>query len=62
MTTLDEELHAMDWARTLLFRLTRPTVTPRVPFYIREEARRITKHFPGEIRVKIIGDVLRGKE
>jgi len=46
MTTPQEEHYALIRARQFLVDLIDPKKTPRVPKYVREEARARVKHFP----------------
>ena len=46
MTTPQEEHYALIRARQFLVDLMDPKKTPRVPKYVREEARARVKHFP----------------
>lgn len=46
MTTPEERTRAVVQARKLLRELTIPSATPRVPRPVREEARRLLRHFP----------------
>lgn len=52
MTTIDERFQAIHNARSFMYRLMNPKVTPKVPKKIREEARAMLKHFPHEFDVK----------
>jgi hypothetical protein len=49
MTTIDERFQAIQNARSFMYKLMNPKVTPKVPKKIREEARAMLKHFPGEL-------------
>ena len=46
MTTADEERRAISKVRRFLYDLMDPQVTPRVPAYIRQRARQVSKHYP----------------
>ena len=46
MTLPDERYRSIDHAALFLQQLCNPTVTPRVPKYVRDEARRILRHYP----------------
>ena len=46
MTLHDEEARAIDATRQFMFELLDPKLTPRVPKAIRQQARRLLKHFP----------------
>ena len=46
MTTTEEMIRAIESARNFLYDLMNSKATPKVPSYIREQARRVTKHYP----------------
>ena len=46
MSTREEERRAISQVRRFLFELMDPQVTPRVPAYIRQRARQVSKHYP----------------
>jgi hypothetical protein len=46
MTLPDERYRAIDHAGLFLQQLCNPEITPRVPKHVREEARRILRHYP----------------
>ena len=46
MTTAEEERRAISQVRRFLFDLMDASVTPRVPKYIRQRARQVSKHYP----------------
>lgn len=46
MTTTDEEARAIDAVRQFMFELLDPRLTPRIPKAIRQQARRLLKHYP----------------
>jgi hypothetical protein len=46
VTTPEERTRAVVQTRELLRELTTPSLTPRVPVAIREEARRLLRHYP----------------
>ena len=46
MTTPDEEARAIASVRQFLYDLMSPQATPRVPAYVRQRARRVSKHYP----------------
>ena len=46
MTLPDEEARAIDAVRQFMFELLDPKLTPRVPKAIRQQARRLLKHYP----------------
>jgi len=48
MTLPDERYRAVLWAGRFLQSLCYSSETPRVPLKIRQEARSILRHFPGE--------------
>ena len=52
MTRPNEELNSLKWTRDFLASLIDPKRTPRVPGYIREEARRLLKHYPYQVRME----------
>ena len=46
MTLPDEAIRAVESARVFLVELLRPDITPRVPRYVRDNARAVLRHFP----------------
>ena len=46
MSTPEEQERAISKVRRFLFDLMDPQVTPRVPKYIRQRARQVSKHYP----------------
>ena len=46
MSTPEEQDRAISQVRRFLFDLMDPQVTPRVPKYIRQRARKVSKHYP----------------
>lgn len=48
MTTPDEAARAIVQTRAFLFELLDPKRSPRVPFSVRMQARRLLKHYPFE--------------
>ena len=46
MSTPEEQERAISKVRRFLFDLMDPQVTPRVPRYIRQRARQVSKHYP----------------
>lgn len=46
MSTPEEQDRAISKVRRFLFDLMDPQVTPRVPKYIRQRARQVSKHYP----------------
>ncbi len=56
MTLPDERYRAVMWAGRFLESLSYSSETPRVPLKIRQEARAILRHFPGEWDMKRASD------
>ncbi len=56
MTLPDERYRAVMWAGRFLKSLSYSSETPRVPLKIRQEARAILRHFPGEWDMKRASD------
>jgi hypothetical protein len=48
MTLPDERYRALKWAEQFLQDLQDPKSTPRVPRHIRQRARSVLRHYPGE--------------
>ena len=46
MSTPDEQERAISQVRRFLYDLMDASVTPRVPKYIRQRARQVSKHYP----------------
>ena len=46
MSTPEEQDRAISKVRRFLFDLMDASVTPRVPAYIRQRARQVSKHYP----------------
>ena len=46
MSTPDEQERAISQVRRFLYDLMDSSVTPRVPKYIRQRARQVSKHYP----------------
>ena len=46
MSTREEERRAISQVRRFLWDLMDASVTPRVPKYIRQRARQVSKHYP----------------
>ena len=46
MSTPEEQDRAISKVRRFLYDLMDPQVTPRVPKYIRQRARQVSKHYP----------------
>lgn len=51
MTIPDERSRAVKYAREFLRDLLDSGITPRVPRSVREQARRVLKHFPSDLDV-----------
>ena len=51
MTLPDERYRALKWAEQFLKDLQDPKSTPRVPKRIRQQARAVLRHYPGEYYV-----------
>lgn len=58
MTIPAERTRAVQTAEDFLGDLLCPSVTPKVPLKIRERARRILRHFPGEYDIARSADKL----
>ena len=56
MTLPDERYRAVLWAEEFLESLVDPKRTPRVPKEIREQARRILRHYPDEWHLAVAAD------
>lgn len=54
MTLNYERYLAVKSTRRFLFSLMNPSETPRVPRKIRQEARRLLKHFPEEYHMETV--------
>ena len=54
MTLPFEEKRAVNYTREFLYDLLIPSKTPRVPKEIRDRARSLLRHYPGEYRVEEI--------
>ena len=48
MTLPDERYRALKWAEQFMQDLLDPSKTPRVPRHIRQRARSVLRHYPGE--------------
>jgi len=48
MTLPDERYRAVRWAREFMYELMDPKKTPGVPKRIRDQARSILRHYPGD--------------
>jgi len=48
MTLPDERYRALIWAERFLQELLDPSVTPRIPKIVRQRARSVLRHYPGE--------------
>jgi hypothetical protein len=54
MTLPDERYRALKWAEQFLQDLQDPSKTPRVPKAVRQQARSVLRHYPGEYYLKEI--------
>jgi|688.fasta_scaffold847208_2 hypothetical protein len=54
MTTTEERIFAIENARMFMLRLLDPKATPKVPRYIRHQARARLKHYPILIEIEKI--------
>ena len=52
MTMPNEEANSLNWTREFLLALLDPKRTPRVPKRIRQEARRLVKHYPFPMKIE----------
>ena len=57
MTLPDERYRALRCGREFFFELCDPSKTPKVPRYIRDRARQILKHYPGQVDFEDIANV-----
>ncbi len=48
MTLPDERYRALKWAEQFMQDLQDPSKTPRVPKTVRQQARSVLRHYPGE--------------
>lgn len=48
MTLPDERYRALAWAERFMRDLTDPSKSPRVPKYVRAQARSVLRHYPSE--------------
>lgn len=48
MTLSSERANAVKIAREFLFSLLDPKKTPKVPSYVRKQARSVLRHYPGD--------------
>jgi len=48
MTLPDERYRAVRWAREFMYELMDPKKTPGVPKSIRDQARSVLRHYPGD--------------
>lgn len=48
MTLPDERYRALKWAEQFLLDLSDPSKTPRVPKAVRQQARSVLRHYPGQ--------------
>ena len=58
MTLPDERYRALRCGREFFFELCDPSKTPKVPRYIRDRARQILKHYPGQVDFEDIANAL----
>ena len=56
MTLPDERYRSIQRAALLLKQLCDPSITPRVPKYVRREAAAVLRHYPGEWDLKQLSD------
>lgn len=56
MTLPDERYRAIQRAELLLRQLCDPSITPRVPKYVRREAAAVLRHYPGAWDLKQLAD------
>jgi hypothetical protein len=54
MTLCNERYASVNATRMFLIHLLNPKVTPKVPTKIREEARRLLKHYPDEVVMETV--------
>lgn len=52
VTTIDEEMRALIYARDFLFSLLDPKQTPRVPSKVRAHARMVLRHYPYPVMIR----------
>jgi hypothetical protein len=57
VTLPHEERAAITYTENFLFKLLDPKKSPKVPMVIRQEARRLLKHYPTKSRVGILFDM-----
>lgn len=58
MTLPDERYRAMRCGYQFLMELCNPAATPKVPKSVRERARSILKHYPGQYHFEMIAQAL----
>jgi len=58
MTLPDERYRAMRCGYQFLMELCNPAATPKVPRSVRERARSILKHYPGQYHFEMIAEAL----
>jgi transposase-like protein len=58
MTLPDERYRAMRCGYQFLMELCNPAATPKVPRAIRERARSILRHYPGQYHFEMIAEAL----
>lgn len=56
MTVPVERTNAVIWTESFLIDLLDPKKTPRVPKSIRDQARRLLRHYPSKFEMDIIAD------
>lgn len=54
MTLPNERTRAVLQTKSFLYRLMDAKETPRVPKSVREEARRLLKHFPSSVDLEVV--------
>jgi hypothetical protein len=56
MTVPIERTNAVVWTHDFLVELLDPKATPRVPKRIRDQARRLLRHYPSKFEMDVIAD------
>ena len=56
MTVPVERTNAVIWTESFLVDLMDPKTTPRVPKAIRDQARRLLRHYPTKFEMDVIAD------
>lgn len=54
MTTTQERTRSILRTREFLFKLLDPRQTPHTPRYVRDEASRLARHFPGPAEIRVL--------